>query len=274
MKFKHNKKRNTAFLYETMIKELAKAVVGKDIERKNFIVSTMKKYFSSNTPLGRELRIYRDLNETSGVDLYTAERLLAESKKDFNGMDRTEIFNLQTELISEINKAIGKDTFNNFVPNYKSLATIYQIFLNQSSTKELILLERKVLSNLVSKKRDVASKQMPHVNNLTLKTFITNYNKKYSESITESQQQLLNKYILSFTDNGLELKAYLNEEVQRLKQEIASILEQQQVTSDPDLSAKFEELQSLLESFGRSRVDNDMITKVLKIQNLVKESKE
>ena len=72
----------------------------------------------------------------------------------------------------------------------------------------------------------------------------------------------------------MELKAYLNEEVQRLKQEIASILEQQQVTSDPDLSAKFEELQSLLESFGRSRVDNDMITKVLKIQNLVKESKE
>ena len=72
----------------------------------------------------------------------------------------------------------------------------------------------------------------------------------------------------------MELKAYLNEEVQRLKQEIASILEQQQVTSDPDLSSKFEELQSLLESFGRSRVDNDMITKVLKIQNLVKESKE
>ena len=79
MKFKHNKKRNTAFLYETLIKELTKAVVHKDIERKNFIVETMKQYFNSNTPLGKELRIYRDLNETAGVDLYTAERLLAES---------------------------------------------------------------------------------------------------------------------------------------------------------------------------------------------------
>ena len=274
MKFKHNKKRNTAFLYETLIKELTKAVVDKDLERKNFIVGTMKKYFNSNTPLGQELRIYRDLNETNGVDLYTAERLLAESKKDFHGMDRKEIFNLQTELITEINKAIGKDTFNNFVTNYKSLATIYQIFLNQSSTKELILLERKVLSNLVSKKRNVAAKQMPHVNNLTLKTFITNYNKKYSDSITESQQQLLNKYILSFTDNGLELKAYLNEEVQRLKKEVAEILEQEQVLSDTDLATKFMDLQTLLESFGRSRIDNGMITKILKIQNLVKESKE
>ena len=136
------------------------------------------------------------------------------------------------------------------------------------------MLERKVLSNLVSKKRNVAAKQMPHVNNLTLKTFITNYNKKYSDSITESQQQLLNKYILSFTDNGLELKAYLNEEVQRLKKEVAEILEQEQVLSDTDLATKFMDLQTLLESFGRSRIDNGMITKILKIQNLVKESKE
>ena len=274
MKFKHNKKRNTAFLYETLIKELTKAVVDKNLEKKNFIVGMMKKYFNSNSPLGRELRIYRDLNETNGVDLYTAERLLAESKKDFSGMDRKQIFNLQTELISEINKAIGKDTFNNFVPNYKSLATIYQIFLNQSSTKELILLERKVLSNLVSKRKNVAAKQMPHVNNLTLKTFISNYNKKYSDTITEQQQQLLNKYILSFTDNGLELKAYLNEEVQRLKKEVDLILEQADVASDKDLASKFTELQKLLESFGRARVDNNMITKILKIQNLIKESKD
>ena len=274
MKFKHNKKRNTAFLYETLIKELTKAVVHKDIERKNFIVETMKQYFNSNTPLGKELRIYRDLNETAGVDLYTAERLLAESKKDFHSMDRKEIFNLQTELISEINKAIGKEAFNNFVPNYKSIATIYQIFLNKSSTKELILLERRVLSNLVSKGKAPVSKKMPHVNNLTLTTFIKNYNKKYAESITENQQKLLNKYILSFSDNGLELKAYLNEEVSRLKSEMETILEKEEISSDKDLQTKFSEVYDLLESFNKSRVSHEMITKILKIQNLIKEAKE
>tara|TARA_R110002074_G_scaffold237444_1_gene409406 strand:- start:641 stop:1465 length:825 start_codon:yes stop_codon:yes gene_type:complete len=274
MKFKHNKKRNTAFLYETMIKELTKAVVNKDLERKNFIVETMKQYFNSNTPLGKELRIYRDLNETSGVDLYTAERLLVESKKDFHSMDRKEIFNMQTELISEINKAVGKEAFNNFVPNYKNLATIYQIFSNQSSTKELILLERRVLKTLVSKPNNAPAKQMPHVNNLTLKTFIKNYNDKYSQSITENQQELLNKYILSFSDNGLEFKIYLNEEVSRLKSELATILEDKDLTSDSDLKGKLTELQGLLESFGRTKIDEKMIVKVLKVQNLIKETKE
>jgi hypothetical protein len=274
MKFKHNKKRNTAFLYETMIKELTKAVVHKDLERKSFIVDVMKKYFNSNTPLGKELRIYRDLNETSGVDLYTAERLLAESKNDFYSMDRKEIFNLQTELISEINKAIGKDAFNNFIPNYKNLATIYQIFSNKSSTKELILLERRVLKSMVSKPNHAPAKRMPHINNLTLKTFIKNYNDKYSQSISEEQQKLLNKYILSFSDNGLEFKAYMNEEITRLKNELHTILEDKELLGDEDLQGKLKELQSLLGSFEKSRIDEKMIVRILKVQTLIKESKQ
>ena len=274
MKFKHNKKRNTAFLYETLIKELTKAVVHKDEEKRKFIVNTMKQYFNSNTALGRELRIYRDLNETTGTDLYTAERLLNESKKSFNSLDRKEVFNMQTNLISEINKAIGKDVFNNFVPNYKSLATIYQIFLNQSSTKELILLERRVLSSIVAKNKNAPEKNMPHVNNLTLTTFIKNYNNKYSQNISENQQQLLNKYILSFSDNGLEFKAYLNEEVARLKNDLDTILEKEEITSDNDLESKFKEVRTLLESFNKLRIDQKLVAKVLKIQALIEETNE
>ena len=274
MKFKHNKKRNTAFLYETLIKELTKAVVHKDDEKKKFIVETMKQYFNSNTALGKELRMYRDLNETSGVDLYTAERLLVESKKEFHSMNRKEIFNSQTELISEINKAIGKEVFNNFVPNYKSLATIYQIFSNQSSTKELILLERRVLTSLVAKNKNTSEKNMPHVNNLTLTTFIKNYNSKYSQNISEDQQKLLNKYILAFSDNGLEFKAYLNEEISRLKNDITVILEKEEIASDTDLKAKFKEVHNLLESFSRSRIDQKLIAKVLRVQTLIGEANE
>ena len=115
---------------------------------------------------------------------------------------------------------------------------------------------------------------MPHVNNLTLKTFIKNYNDKYSQSITENQQELLNKYILSFSDNGLEFKIYLNEEVARLKSELHTILENKELTTDKGLKEKLTELRTLLESFSRTRIDEKMIVKIMKIQNLIKETKE
>ena len=39
---KHNKKRNTAFLYESLIKELTVAIVRKDNQRKEIILNLVK----------------------------------------------------------------------------------------------------------------------------------------------------------------------------------------------------------------------------------------
>jgi len=271
MKFKHNKKRNTAFLYEVLIKEMAKSAIEKDENKKNEIVSIAREFFSANKVLGKELRIYKDLNETNSVDLYTAERLLAETKRAFDSVDRKEVFNEQTRLINKINKLVGKDAFNNFVPNYKNLATIYQIFQNGNSAKEKILLERRLLTTMTAQQKQIKEKHMPQVNNLTLKSFIKNYNDKYGESFLEEQKTLLNKYITSFTDNSLELKSYLNEELARLKKEIAKFSESEDVKSDEMVEARTKDLSALLESFRDKKVDDKMVIKVLKIQSLLSE---
>ena len=57
MKLKHNKKRNTAFLYETLIKEMTKAVIEKNIELKNEIFSIIKESFQNNSNLYKELKL-------------------------------------------------------------------------------------------------------------------------------------------------------------------------------------------------------------------------
>jgi len=58
---KHNKKRNPAFLYEALIREMAVAVsVGesdKQLEIKNILVN----HFKKGTELRKELDIYRTL---------------------------------------------------------------------------------------------------------------------------------------------------------------------------------------------------------------------
>ncbi len=271
MKFKHNKKRNTAFLYEVLIKEMAKSVIEKDENKKNEIAHVAKEFFSANKILGKELRIYRDLNETNSVDLYTAERLLVETRKSFDSVDRKEVFNEQTRLINKINKLVGKDAFNNFVPNYKNLATIYQIFQNGNSAKEKILLERRLLTTMTAQQEEIKEKNMPQVNNLTLKSFIKSYNKKYGDSFLEEQKTLLNKYITSFTDNNLELKSYLNEELSRLKEEAAKLPENEEIKGDEMVEERAKELVNLLESFSNRKIDDKMVIKVLKIQSLLSE---
>ena len=127
MKLKHNKKRNTAFLYEAIIKEVAKTIVSGDRERKEKLIRFLKENFSKGKVLKKELDLYKALGETSGVDLYTAERLIQETRKEYSNLDKKTIFEAQTSLIDSINKNYGKEVFSNFVPNYRNLATIAQL---------------------------------------------------------------------------------------------------------------------------------------------------
>ena len=41
MKLRHNKKRNTVFLYESLVKELTKSVVQNNAERKKIVLSNL-----------------------------------------------------------------------------------------------------------------------------------------------------------------------------------------------------------------------------------------
>ena len=74
MKFKHNKRRNTAFLYEILVKELTRTTIKNDAKKKQIIVQTIKEFFNKNSVLGKELEIYKTLNETSALREKDAEK--------------------------------------------------------------------------------------------------------------------------------------------------------------------------------------------------------
>ena len=64
---KHNKKRNTAFIYEMLSKELTKAIIDENAEMRDIIVGIIKEHFAPNTPLAEELAFYKTLLETKNV---------------------------------------------------------------------------------------------------------------------------------------------------------------------------------------------------------------
>ena len=72
-KTRHNKKRNTAFLYEALVRELTKCIVAKDNNRKGIIISLVREHFAKHTVLRKELELYKTLYETELLEPHVCE---------------------------------------------------------------------------------------------------------------------------------------------------------------------------------------------------------
>ena len=270
MKMKHNKKRNTAFVYEALIRELTKAVMQRNEEKRLNIISVIKEHFGPNTILGKELENYRALYETKGLQPYTAEKLLCEVRNTQHFMSQKKIFEAQTTLIRKVNKEISKSVFNNFVPNYKFLATIYQVFNKDLPSKERVILEEEILTRMIHAPESVESEDLKNIDELVVNGFTKKFNEKYAD-LHEEQRELLESYVSSLSDDNVEFKIYLNEELKRLKAKVLESYDKEEVKEDPSMLEKVKKVSDVLESFSSTRIDEALLKKVLKIQNLTRE---
>ena len=158
--------------------------------------------------------------------------------------------------------------FSNFVPNYKSLASIYQIFNNTQKIKSKILLENEMANKMTSK---VIEEKMEPIDNLVFKSFVKRFNEKYEENLLSEQKEMFSKYILSFSNNGVEFNSFLNEEIGRLKEKINESLKTEEVSEDDEMTQKTKEIYELLESYKTKKPDENMILEIAKIQELARE---
>ncbi len=271
MKMKHNKKRNTAFIFEALIRELTKAIVAKDDDKKKLIVKLVRENFKGSSALARDLDLYKAILDTSDLDKHTAEKLVFEARMGKKIINEKQLFKEQTEIIDKINKLISPNVFSNFIPNYRDVATVYQIFDYRTKTKQRVLMERQIVEKMTSSKDSRKEAAIKPIDNLTYKTFVTKFNEKYGTELLSEQKKLLGHYIGSFTDNGLEFKIYLNEEISRLREKLQNSLKLPEISQDKEMSEGARKVLEILDGFSKREIDNDLVQEVLKIQNLVKE---
>ena len=256
---KHNKKRNTAFLYECLIRELTKAILKEDKQGQTKVKGLLREFFTKGKVLAKELDLYKSLLESKELNQDFSRRLMVETKKDFDTLDRKDIFNEQTALINKINKALGNKAFSNFVPNYKDLATIGLYFQNSGlGAKKRIMLEDKVVGYLT--RLDENQTQMKPVDSLEFKMFVKKFNQTYEHSLLREQKDLLSNFIISFSDNGLGLKSFMNDEVGRLKESVSSYIDD----SDSPLNENFKKVKAKLDSYSKRPIDSKMVEEILK----------
>jgi len=264
MKLKHNKKRNTAFIYEVLIKELSKASMKNENQKKQKAIKLLKKYFTKNSTLRESLQIYNSFNGIDMLNENSMQKLISEARYQASRLNKSTIFNEQTRLINEINKEFGQDSWETFIKDYKKIATIDQVVFGKTSPKKQIFLEQKLVDIL---KTSPAEKQpFPNVNKLALKNFLEKFNDEYKDSLNENQKTLLKKYVSSTQEDDSELKIYLYNEIDRLK----SCLEEN-ATKKTKYNQQFKNILERITDYSNKKIDKNMITEVIKIQSLVGE---
>ena len=272
MRLKHNKKRNTAFVYEALVRELTESVVRNNKNKQNKIVSIIKEHFTSESILKEELSLYKSIYETREVEKNTAEKIVYQVKEKHETLDKRKLFQEQSALINKINKTLSNKVYNNFVPNYKTIASVYSIFQDALPVKDRVLLEENIVDQMSSSLGEIKDVQQP-IDSLTYNTFVGKFNEEYA-SLNEDQKNLLSNYIASFADNGLDLKIYLNEEIGRLKSQLSEQREKEKISSNPSFLKKIEEIYDIVDNIKNAPNEARSLEVILNAQELVKELRE
>ena len=272
MRINHNKKRNTAFLYECLIRELTVSILKKNTARKKQVLKILKEFFLDDTILKNELSYYNMLLSESGTDPVIAERLLWEVRAEYGAViDKGKVFKAQSDLIRVVNTSLGKSVYNNFVPNYKQLATLHAIFNVDLGPKDKVLLESRLIHNMMRPVEAPNPEDKEPIDNLVYKSFVKKFNDLYGDSLLEEQKDLVSRYIVSFQDNDVGLKIYLNEEVARLHNALTERKGEEFIKEDSDMIAKVDKVLGILEDFRDKTIDTGLVENVLRVQQLAHE---
>ncbi len=268
MKVKHNKKRNTAFLYEALVRELTKSVVSNNSTRSKIVKTILKEHFRSGKVLFSELGCFTALTDKSNLDRYTAEKMIFRAKNEYDNLNQQEIFKEQSAVIKKVNTELGKEVFNNFVPDYKSYATLAQIFGTKMPVKNRVIMEQKIVETLTSSEE--AQEEMQPVDSLVVKSFTERFNKEYTELLPE-QKELLNRFIISFNESEADFKLYAGKELKRIQEGVQASLELPDVREDEEMVENTKKVLDQISKFNVANLDEQQILKILKLQKLARE---
>ncbi len=230
-KLKHSKIKNTGILYELLTRQITVDVLnGKDSKA----VDIVKDTFNENTCLGRELQLYKLLTEKNYKSENKANHLIEIVVNSRKRISNAKIKNEKYNLIKKINESFDtKDFFNGRIPNYKLLASIYNVFQSESSREEynaeqvlnskFTVLEHITNTNMnTNDKQDKIIKEYSQNDKdlrlLTYKILVDKFNKKY-KSLDESQKGLLKNYINNISNTN-QMRQFVNEEVKSVRKEL------------------------------------------------------
>ena len=131
-------------------------------------------------------------------------------------------------------------------------------------------MEENIVDQMSSSLNEVPQEQQP-IDSLTYRTFVSKFNEEYSNALSGEQKKLLEHYISSFADNGIELKVFLNEEISRLKEGLNRSKNKDDIKNDETLKENIDKVYNVLDRTKEKQIDVETLEIVLNTQQLLED---
>jgi len=229
---KHSKIKNTGILFELLTRQITVDVLNSSNE--SSAIKILKEFFNPKTELGKEYELYKILLEKKYGKSEQANILVEAVTKNRRRLSNRRLKNEKYNLIKTIKENYSVvDFFNTKIPNYKVLASIYNVFEMESSKENITPVEETdskvtIIENICTeqknkpKKKSIVESQEKDLRLLTYQLLVDKFNKKYS-NLNESQRNLLREYINNLSNTN-SLREFIDTEVIKVKRILKSHL--------------------------------------------------
>lgn len=278
---KHSKYRNTGVLFELLVRQATSDLMArKDTQA----VKIFKKYFT-NSELSKEYSLYDTVLNAPKLAENKAEVLISTIIEQANKLDRAKLEKEKYNLIKEIKKHYDLDNFFKAkIATYKVYASVYTLIEAQldkgfSNTKQLVTNKLTLLEHITKEglsERKVASKVVEEfmkedkeVRILAYKFLVEKFNEKYS-NLSDKQKNLLKEYINNISDTK-QLREYLNEQLNEVKQELVALKDS---VADQVVKIKINEVLNFIKPISQKEpVKDEVLVGLMQYYQLIAELK-
>ena len=256
MKVKHSKFKNTAILFELLVKQITQEVLSNST--KNLSEKIIKEFFNSRKELAKELKLYNWIVKERFSSNDDAKLFLSEVIEERKKLDESKLAKEKYNLIKTIKESYELDKFlSSNLQNYKLLASIYKVFESKAHGRKVeirdyidsnnTILEHITNERPTKKPQDKLyeefKKQSEDLRLLTYKLLIENFNSKYS-NLDDSQKGLLREFINNVSNTSTFPK-FINEET---KKALSALIAESKDITDKVTKIKISEMIKLFKS--------------------------
>jgi hypothetical protein len=280
MRIKHSKYKNTGLIFELLVKQIAADTLSK---RDSPALTVLRKFYTGNTTLVREFKLYDFVLKNKGVGTKKAESILSTIVEISRKLDTASLKKQKYELIKELKSHYDLEEFFSIkVGSYKPLAALYCLMEAQNTAGLVdldVFVDNKttILEHLTQSKAadgqvkdaliEEYSKYDKDLRLLTYKILLEKFNNQYKDLLPE-QKNILKEFIVS-VNSSTRLRNVVNEEITKLQTQISKLKAN---ITDKVVKIKLEEIQkAIVPVKNTQKVDDNHLVSLMQYYELVNE---